>query len=250
MNYENIVVKEGEISEIILNRPKKLNSLNAPLKRELAIAFENLGKDGSVRCIVLSGMAGNFSSGQDINEIASYSGKDVKGWVEGLKKMFDAVRYTDKPTIASLEGYSTGAGLQISLLCDIRVSSLGAKIGLPEINIGIPSITGSQFLRMLGIPIPKINDLVMTGKFITATEAKEIGIVNYLAPEGQSHSVAMEIAKGMISKPLTALKVQKRYLRKMTEELYNDSFRFAAEADAEVFDSGEPGRIMSSFLKK
>lgn len=250
VNYEEIVVKEGEISEVILNRPKKLNALNTSIKRELIQALDNLNQNDSVKVIILSGMGGNFSTGQDINDIASFSGKDVSGWMEGLKRMFDAVRDIDKPTIASIEGYATGAGFQLSLLCDIRISSTTAKLGLPEINVGIPSITGSQFLRMLGVPIPTITELVMTGNFISGADAKEAGIINYVVPGGRSHSVALEIATQLIAKPRIAQRVQKRWLRTMTEDLYNESFRFAIEADAEVFDSGDPSKIMRSFLKR
>ncbi len=250
MNYEEIVVKEGEISEVILNRPKKFNALNKSLKRELIQALENLNQNDSVNVIILSGMGGNFSTGQDINDIASFSGKDVSSWMEGLKRMFDALRNVDKPTIASIDGYATGAGFQLSLLCDIRVSSPTARLGLPEINIGIPSITGSQFLRMVGVPIPKIAELVMTGNFISGAEGKEIGIINYVVLEGDPYSVALDIAKQLIGKPRMAQRVHKRLLRTMTEDLYNESFRFASEADVEVFDSGEPSRIMRSFLKR
>ncbi|MCL4450932.1 MAG: enoyl-CoA hydratase/isomerase family protein [Candidatus Thermoplasmatota archaeon] len=250
VNYEEIVVKEGEISEVILNRPKKFNALNKSLKSELVEVLENLNQNDSIKAIILSGMGGNFSTGQDINDIVSFSGKDVSGWMEELKRMFDAVRNVDKPTIASIEGYATGAGFQLSLLCDIRVSSPTAKLGLPEINIGIPSITGSKFLRMLGVPIPKIAELVMTGNLISGAEGKEIGIINYVAMEGRSHSVSLDIAKQLISKPRMAQRVHKRLLRTMTEDLYNESFRFAVEADAEVFNTGEPSKIMRSFLKR
>lgn len=159
-------------------------------------------------------------------------------------------RNVDKPMIASIEGYAAGAGFQLSLLCDIRVCSSTARLGLPEINVGLPGITGSQILRMLGVPLSKIADLIMTGDFITGTEAKELGIVNHVVPAGHAHAVAGDIAKHLLTKSPTAQKVHKRWLRMMTEDLYRESFRFAVEADAKVFDSGEPSKIMSSFLKK
>lgn len=250
MAYNNIIVKENQISEVILNRPKKLNALSTALKEELIEALIFLNKNEKVRVIVISGTGGNFSAGQDINEIAAFSGKDAANWIDGYEKLYDAFRNLEKPLIASIEGYAAGAGFQLSLLCDIRVCSSTARLGLPEINIGIPCITGSQILRMLGVPLPKIAELIMTGDFISGTEALQLGIVNHVVSTGHAHAVALDIAKQLLSKPPTAQKVNKRWLRVMTEDLLKESLKFAAQADTEVFATEEPSEAMSSFLKK
>jgi enoyl-CoA hydratase/carnithine racemase len=250
VNFKEIIVREGEISEIILNRPKKLNALNASMKSELIEALKTLNENDSVKVIVVSGEGGNFSTGQDINETASFSGEDVASWVDGLERLFDAFRNVDKPMIASIEGYAAGAGFQLSLLCDMRICSSTAKLGLPEINVGLPCITGSQILHMLGVPLSKIAEMIMTGDFITGTEGKELGIVNHVVSAGHTHAVAVDIAGQLVKKSSAAQKVHKRWLRSMTEDLFRKSFKFAIEADTEVFNSGEPSKAMDSFLKE
>lgn len=250
MSYNNIIVKDGEVAEIILNRPKKLNALSIALKKELIQALNELNKNEKVKAIIMSGAGGNFSAGQDINETASFSGEDAEGWIGEYGKLYDAFRSLEKPLIASIEGYAAGAGLQIALLCDMRICSSTSRLGLPEINIGIPCITGSQILRMLGVPVPKIAELIMTGDFISGTEALQLGIVNHVVSTGHAHAVATDIARNLVSKAPTAQKVNKRWLRTMTEELLKEALQFAAKADQDVFASGEPANAMNSFLKK
>ena len=250
MKYENIIVNEDEVAEIVLNRPKKINALNAALKEELIQALNTLNENQNVKVIIISGAGGNFSAGQDINETVDLSGEGAEDWIEGYKKLYNAFRSLEKPIIAAIEGYAVGAGFQIALLCDMRICTSTSKLGLTEINIGIPCITGSGILRMLGVPLTKITELIMTGDLISGSEALQLGIVNHVVPTGHSHAIAMDIAKTLVSKAATAQKVNKRWLRIMTDEMLSEALEFAKKGHHEAFSSREPANQMRSFLKK
>ncbi len=183
MNYNNILIEEnGSLATITINRPKKLNALNKETINELHNAFAELENDESIRVILLTGSGDKaFVAGADISEFSDF---DVKEGQElsrkGQEILFDFVENLSKPVIAAINGFALGGGLELAMACHFRVASDNAKMGLPEVSLGvIPGYGGTQRLPQL-VGKGKAFEMIMTAGMITADDAKQSGLVNHV----------------------------------------------------------------------
>ena len=183
MNFENILLSQKEALAIItINRPKKLNALNKATIEELHEAFQVLAKDSSVKVIVITGSGEKaFVAGADISEFAHFTvDNGGKLAAKGQEMLFNYIENFSKPVIAALNGFALGGGLELAMACHFRVASDNAKMGLPEVSLGvIPGYGGTQRLPQL---IGKGNamELIMTAGMISAEKAAALGLVNYV----------------------------------------------------------------------
>ena len=183
MNFENILLSQKEALAIItINRPKKLNALNKATIEELHEAFQVLAKDSSVKVIVITGSGEKaFVAGADISEFAHFTvDNGGKLAAKGQEMLFNYIENFSKPVIAAVNGFALGGGLELAMACHFRVASGNAKMGLPEVSLGvIPGYGGTQRLPQL---IGKGNamELIMTAGMISAEKAAALGLVNYV----------------------------------------------------------------------
>mgnify|MGYP002700404398 FL=1 len=183
MNFENILLSQKEALAIItINRPKKLNALNKATIEELHEAFQVLDKDSSVKVIVITGSGEKaFVAGADISEFAHFTvDNGGKLAAKGQEMLFNYIENFSKPVIAAVNGFALGGGLELAMACHFRVASDNAKMGLPEVSLGvIPGYGGTQRLPQL---IGKGNamELIMTAGMISAEKAAALGLVNYV----------------------------------------------------------------------
>ena len=183
MNFENILLSQKDALAIItINRPKKLNALNKATIEELHEAFQVLDKDSSVKVIVITGSGEKaFVAGADISEFAHFT-VDNGGQLaaKGQEMLFNFIENLSIPVIAAVNGFALGGGLELAMACHFRVASDNAKMGLPEVSLGvIPGYGGTQRLPQL---IGKGNamELIMTAGMISAEKAAALGLVNYV----------------------------------------------------------------------
>ena len=183
MNFENILLSQKEAFAIItINRPKKLNALNKATIEELHEAFQVLDKDSSVKVIVITGSGEKaFVAGADISEFAHFTvDNGGKLAAKGQEMLFNYIENFSKPVISAVNGFALGGGLELAMACHFRVASDNAKMGLPEVSLGvIPGYGGTQRLPQL---IGKGNamELIMTAGMISAEKAAALGLVNYV----------------------------------------------------------------------
>ena len=183
MNFENILLSQKEALAIItINRPKKLNALNKATIEELHEAFQVIDKDSSVKVIVITGSGEKaFVAGADISEFAHFTvDNGGKLAAKGQEMLFNFIENLSKPVIAAVNGFALGGGLELAMACHFRVASDNAKMGLPEVSLGvIPGYGGTQRLPQL---IGKGNamELIMTAGMISAEKAAALGLVNYV----------------------------------------------------------------------
>ena len=183
MNFENILLSQKEALAIItINRPKKLNALNKATIEELHETFQVLDKDSSVKVIVITGSGEKaFVAGADISEFAHFTvDNGGKLAAKGQEMLFNYIENFSKPVIAAVNGFALGGGLELAMACHFRVASDNAKMGLPEVSLGvIPGYGGTQRLPQL---IGKGNamELIMTAGMISAEKAAALGLVNYV----------------------------------------------------------------------
>jgi enoyl-CoA hydratase/carnithine racemase len=199
--YENILFeKKGAIAYVTVNRPKVLNALNMATMEELRAAFTAIKEDKEVRVAILTGAGEKaFIAGADINELAKHNAVEAKEYTHRGQAVLDLIENLGKPVIACVNGFALGGGCEIALACTMRLASDNAKLGQPEVKLGIiPGYGGTQRLsRLVGKGIAM--QLLLTGEMITAQEAHRIGLVNDVAPLGELLARAEAIAQKIIA---------------------------------------------------
>jgi enoyl-CoA hydratase len=188
MNYENILIAtENNIATITINRPTKLNALNAATISDLHKAIKTLGKNTEIRVIILTGSGEKaFVAGADIAEFANFSIEEgAQLAAEGQAKLFDYIENLKTPVIAAINGFALGGGLELAMACHFRVASDNAKMGLPEVSLGlIPGYGGTQRLPQL-VGKGRAMEMIMTAGMITAEDAYKAGLVNHVVPQAE-----------------------------------------------------------------
>ena len=194
-----VVSREGAVGVVALNRPQVLNALNEEMLTELGAAMRELDDDPAIRCIVLTGNEKAFAAGADIKE-AFVGVTPVSMLAQDLTSKWEVIRKTKKPIIAAVSGFALGGGCELAMLCDIIVASETAKFGQPEINLGIiPGAGGTQRLtRAVGKWVA--NEMILTGRFISAQEAKDIGLVVHVYPAASWLDDAKALARTIAEK--------------------------------------------------
>lgn len=196
MAYQNLIseIKEN-ILYVTINRERALNALNKETLAELADVIAYVGKTDQVRGVILTGAGEKaFVAGADIKEFSDYSGKQGEDLAKlGQDQVFNAIENSSKPFIAAINGFALGGGLELAMACHMRIASDHAKLGLPEVTLGlIPGYGGTQRLTQL-VGKGKAIEMITTANMITASEAEKIGLVNYVVPHPDLISKAEEI---------------------------------------------------------
>lgn len=198
MDYQNIVLEKiHQIAHITINRPDKLNALNKSVLSELAQAIVDVNADTNVRVAIITGSGVKaFVAGADIAEFQHYNAQQGEELAKtGQANVFDAIENSDKPFIAAINGFALGGGLELAMACHIRVAADTAKMGLPEVSLGlIPGYGGTQRLTQLvgkGLAI----EIITTAEMITAERAAQIGLVNHVVAADALTTKALEIAE-------------------------------------------------------
>ena len=191
-----------------INRPSKLNAMNIDVAKEIISTFKELDKDDSVRVIILTGEGDKaFSAGADIEYMSKISADESEVYAKLGQEVTATIENVTKPTIAAVNGFALGGGCEVAMSCDIRIASDNARLGQPEVTIGIPPGWGGTQRLMRIVGIAKAKELVYTGKMIKAAEAKEIGLVNNVVPLESLMEEVMSMAKTIASNATLAVRM-------------------------------------------
>ncbi len=249
--YQTIVwTRHGNVVLITLNRPRVLNALSRALKSELAAALARVKADPGIRAVVLTGAGDRaFSAGQDLTEAKDMSGPEAEEWVREFELLYDRVRMLDVPVIAAVNGWAMGAGCQLALLADIRVSSANARYGMPEIRDGIPAVFGLELLWDT-VGMSRALYLVLTGESLDARQALEAGLTIKVVPRARLLPEALRLARAVAGHAPIAMSQNKRYARGRTEADFRACARFCEGAHHASFAAGDARRGMEAFLAK
>ena len=197
MSYENILSEnKNGVCYITINRPKQLNALNGATIIELNKAITEADNDNSVRCIILTGADSKaFVAGADIKEFAAFNKKEGEILArKGQELLFDLLENATTPSIAAINGFALGGGLELAMACHIRIASDNAKMGLPEVSLGvIPGYGGTQRLANL-VGKGKAMEMITTAGMLSAEEAQQWGLVNHVCSQDELIPMAEKIA--------------------------------------------------------
>ena len=249
MEYSNIIItKESGYAIVQFNRPEVLNAINMALMAELVEALENLDKDDDVRCIILTGNEKAFAAGADIKEMADASA--VEMLIRDQFARWDRIRKIKKPLIACVCGFALGGGCELAMTCDIIIASETARFGQPEINIGVmPGAGGTQRLTR-AVGKAKAMEIVLTGKPITAEEAKQWGLVNKVVPVEYCLQEAKDLAKEIAGKPPVAVRLAKEAVLKAFDTTIESGLEYERKNFYLLFSSEDQKEGMKSFVEK
>ncbi len=201
MIFENILVqKTAALAQITINRPKKLNALNKATIYELHKAFDALESDLNIKAIILTGSGEKaFVAGADISEFAHFTADEGATLArEGQEILFNFIENLATPVIAAINGFALGGGLELAMACHFRIASENAKMGLPEVSLGvIPGYGGTQRLPQL-VGKGKAMEMIMTAGMISAEDAKNCGLVNHVTTQEELMLLAEKIASKIL----------------------------------------------------
>jgi enoyl-CoA hydratase/carnithine racemase len=243
-----LVETEQAVATIRLNRPP-MNALSAELQADLATAVAQVADDEAIRAVVLYGGEKLFAAGADIKEMSEASYAQMTERSGRLQAALNAVAALGKPVVAAVTGYALGGGLELALCADLRVLGESAKVGQPEILLGlIPGAGGTQRLPRLIGPA-KAKELIFTGRFVSAAEALEIGLADKVVPDDQVHQAACELAARFAAGPALALAAAKQAIDIALDTDLATGLEYERVSFAGMFATEDARNGMRSFLE-
>ncbi len=242
--------RKGKVALLTISRADKLNALNAQVLDELEQAVDELSADPEVVAVVITGEGKAFVAGADIGELKGLSKEEYYQKMRRGQRLMDKIAQSPKVFIAAVNGYALGGGLELALACDIRLASEKAKVGLPEVGLGlIPGYGGTQRLpRAAGVGWASY--VILSGRMLTAEEALRAGIVQGVYPAESLLDEALKLAEEIASKAPLALAAAKRSIRNSYSIPPDAGFEEEARLFADVASTEDAQEGLSAFLEK
>ena len=251
MKYKNIIVEKKDcIGFIKINRPKVLNALDQGTIKEITSAIVELEKDSKIKVAVITGMGKAFIAGADISSMVNMTPLEAKEFAELGHSMLNKIENSRLPFIAMVNGYALGGGCETMMACDIVIASRNAKIGQPEINLGIhPGFGGTQRLPRL-VGRMKAKELLLTGKTLGAEEALDIGLVNMVVDDEKLMEETEKLANEIAGKSI----VQTSFIKSLVNKGCDIDLNTANSLEISYFSSSfatyDQKEGMKAFLEK
>lgn len=243
--------REGAIAVLTLNRPDKLNALNAELLRELGAVVERLSEDASVSCAILTGAGDKaFAAGADIAAMLEMTTEQARAFSAMGHRVCTRIEQAPFPVIGAINGFALGGGCEIALACDFLYASDKAKLGQPEVNLGVmPGFGGTQRLaRRVGTA--RARELCYTGDTVAADEALRIGLVNAVVPHAELLAKVRDVATKIASKGRLAVAQCKRVLYSGADVPIDVANALETQSFAMLFGTNDRAEGMKAFLEK
>ncbi len=249
MDFQNILVtREGPVGIVTLNRPKQLNALSYDLIKELSLAMEAFDLEPEIKAIVLTGGEKVFAAGADIKEMVDATPFDER--VQGRMSYRDKINRISKPVIAAVSGFALGGGCELAMSCDLIIASETARFGQPEVNIGtIPGSGGTQRLtRTVGKY--RSMEMVLTGEFLSASDAERFGLVNKIVPAELLLEEAKSIAMKIATKSSVSIRLAKEAILKSFNTPLDEGLEYERKCFYLLFASEDRKEGMKAFIEK
>jgi enoyl-CoA hydratase len=243
-----LVEREGAVATVLLNRPRQLNALSDALMEQLVAALSELDDDAGVRCIVLGGSERAFAAGADIGELAQASAIDL--YYARRVERWDAIRNLWTPLVAAVSGYCLGGGCELALSCDLIVASETARFGQPETGLGIiPGAGGTQrWTRAVGKALAM--DVVLSGRLLTAEEARAAGLVARVAAREAWLEEAQRVARDIAARAPVATRLAKEAVDRSFEGSLSLGLEYERRLLYLAFASEDAREGLAAFVEK
>ncbi|MEE2964057.1 MAG: enoyl-CoA hydratase [Acidobacteriota bacterium] len=240
----------GRLARVTVDHRRKVNTLNTDLIAQLGSMCERLQTDDELRCVVLTGAGDRaFVGGADIREMIDLDPESARAFISRLHAACASIRALPVPVIARIQGYCLGAGLEIAASCDLRVASDTATFGMPEVNVGIPSVIEAALLPRL-IGAGKARELVYTGRSMTASEAAQCGLVDRVVRAADLDVAALEWIQAIGTAGPRAIRLQKQLVHLWDTVPLDEAIARSVQTFADAYQTDEPRRLMRAFLER
>jgi enoyl-CoA hydratase len=252
VEYKHILIEVTDnIGWVKINRPESLNALNSEVVASLGHALQDVEQDASVKVVVITGAGEKaFVAGGDIKEMADMTPMAARAFARTGQQLIEYIEKMTKPVIAAVNGYALGGGLELALACDFIYASEKARLGLPEVTLGvIPGFGGTQNLARLIGP-NKAREMIFSGKQLTAKQAMEWGIVNEVFPPEQLVPKVMEIAQAIARNGMIAVASAKDSIVNGLHMPKEDGLRYESSLFATLFATEDQKEGMQAFIAK
>jgi len=250
--FETLQRKDrDDVTWIFLNRPEVLNAMNQRLWKELDQVLDAIAEDQQIKALVLSGNGRAFSSGADLKESKQRSAEEYGSYLDRLQKTSKKLIEFSKPTIAAINGYAIGSGFEIALACDLRFAGSEASLSLPEAKVVSSATGGAFFLLHQLIGCARAKELLFRGNFISAEEAKRLGLVNDCFPQDELLDRVEKIAQEIVQNSSLSIQLMKRGLSLASQGMKLDEImKYEIEACLTAVNSPERQAALEKFEKK
>ncbi|MBM3904409.1 MAG: enoyl-CoA hydratase/isomerase family protein [Thaumarchaeota archaeon] len=243
--------KANGIATVKINRPDKLNAMNTDVAHELVSVFTQLDTDNDVKVIILTGEGEKaFSAGADIEYMSKISADESVEYAKLGQLVTNTIELVSKPTIAAVNGFALGGGCEVAMSCDIRIAADTARMGQPEVTIGIPPGWGGTQRLMRIVGIAKAKELVYTGKMIKADEALQIGLVNQVVPLASLMEETMKMANQIAANSVSGVKMSKIAINKGRNADLDTGLGIELLAWRNCFTDPDREQRMTAFVNK
>jgi enoyl-CoA hydratase len=246
-----LVERQGAVLIVTMNRPQARNALSGPMMAIMRDAWNQVDSDDEIRVCVLTGAGGAFCAGADLKAMTrSHPGDNAGGFdLSTIEPLLKGRRLT-KPLIAAVEGPAIAGGTEILQATDIRVAGESARFGVSEARWGLFPLGGSAVRLPRQIPYTVAADILLTGRHLSAAEAREIGLIGHVVPDGQALSKALELAEMIAANGPVAVRAILRTIRETEGMAENDAFKLEARIGLDVFRSDDAKEGPRAFLEK
>lgn len=244
--------KEEGIATVTINRPEVRNALNRLTRKELLQILQEVRTDKDISVLILTGAGDKaFISGSDITELRELSPLQMQEFMATIgQQLYTDFENLEMPSIARINGFCLGAGLELAMCCDLRVASENARFGQPEVNLGIiPSGGGTQRLPRL-VGLAKAKELIYTGDLIDAKEAERIGLVNKVVPLDKLDETVKDLARKIVGKSPIIIKIAKKAINKGMQASLDVGLAYEAGAQCLCFTTKDHTEGLNAFLEK
>ncbi|WP_288901699.1 enoyl-CoA hydratase [uncultured Sneathiella sp.] len=241
---------EGKVARVTIDNQRKLNTLNSSVIGELSKTLTRLDNDKDIAILILTG-AGNksFIGGADISEMAGLTPDSARSFITNLHHACHKVRHFHAPVVARVNGLSLGAGMELAAACDIIIACKSAQFAMPEVRVGIPSVIDAALLpRILGFNLAR--DLVLTGRSLDATEAKQAGFVQRLVEDNALDDETDRVIEEILEGGRNAISIQKQLCNDWENNTLRDGIQLGIDAFSHAYESTEPRQMMEAFLNR
>ncbi len=232
----------GEIALIKINRPEALNSMNLDVIWELSKTIDIVGVDDSIKAVIITGSGEkSFCAGADISYMVNIGPVEAEKYASSAQAVLNKIEKLDKPVIAAVNGFALGGGCELALVCDIRIASSNAKLGQPEVTIGIPPGWGGtqRLLRIVGPS--KAKELIFTGKMINAEEAYEIGLVNNVVKLDNQDEIPDQVPQDDVVK---VKERDKKIAKILNKKLINEALTLTKEITKNSYNAIKTSKFL------
>ena len=241
-------IQEKPVARVEIDRAEKLNALDTSLISAIGAEFDTLAEDDVLQAVVLEGTEKAWVVGADINEMSGLNRCSAEKFIRNLHNTMLKIRNLPVPVIAKISGYALGAGMELAAACDIRISSYSAYFGMPEVQVGLPSVIEASLLpRLMGAG--RASRLMLTGELIDAQTAFDWGFVEEVVPDSGLDQATQSVLLNICNAGPNAIRIQKRLLREWETVAPDSSAESSIEIFAGAFDDDEPKNRLVEFLK-